>query len=121
VLTKISKDEQSKRDMRNKCTNYYRINQRELKKIDQFQRMYTPAKAIEWCTDDCFIHKLFNRPVRKEYIDLIYVFRIFIIDLSQQIEREKMKVTLIDFNRTRRSISKSNYTADRLAFYHEKY
>jgi hypothetical protein len=58
--------------------------------------MYTPEKAIEWCTDDCFIHKLFNRPVRKEYIDLIYIFCIFIIDFTlilyhgQQLSTEEL-------------------------------
>ncbi|CAF3178502.1 unnamed protein product [Rotaria sp. Silwood2] len=86
VLRQLPQDEQSKKDMLDKCIDYYQDNKRELKKIQQFRQMYTSDKAIQWYTHDCFLYRLLNKALRTEDIDLLYSFRFFIIDLCNQLE-----------------------------------
>ncbi len=47
--------------------------------------------AIEWYAVDSFVHKLANKALRSENIDLIYAFRFFISDPSAEIKREHIK------------------------------
>ncbi|CAF2915301.1 unnamed protein product [Rotaria sp. Silwood2] len=83
--------EDSKHEMLNKCSDYYRTNQVELKKIELFRNNYTSDKAIEWYTCDSFIYRLLNKALRTEDIDLLYLFRFYIIDLCSQIEQESKR------------------------------
>ena len=86
------------------CRNYYRNNKKQIKKIEQFRVSYTSDKAIEWYTDECFIYKLLNKALRVEDIELLHIFRFFIIDLCAALEREslewKNKATLTTFRGT---------------------
>jgi len=77
----------SKQDIIQKCRDYYRGNKHELKNIDIFERTYQPSDAIEWYTkSSSFISRLINKALRTEDIDLLYLFRFFIIDLSVQLK-----------------------------------
>lgn len=89
VLRQIPADEQSKQDMLEKCTDYYRGNRRELKKIEQFRTTYTCEEAIKWYTRDCFLYRLLNKALRTENIELLYSFRYFIIDLFNQLKIQR--------------------------------
>jgi tetratricopeptide (TPR) repeat protein len=91
VLRQMSADEQSKQDMLEKCTDYYRGNRRELKKIEQFRETYIREEAIKWYTRDCFLYRLLNKALRTENIELLYSFRFFIIDLCNQLEIQRCK------------------------------
>lgn len=88
VLRQMSQDEQSKKEMLNTCRDYYLNNKYELKKIDEFEKSYSHEQAIEWYTDECFLYKLLNKALRTEDIELLYIFRFFIIDLCAAIEDE---------------------------------
>ncbi|CAF1482633.1 unnamed protein product, partial [Rotaria sordida] len=83
--------EDAKHDMLNKCSDYYRTNQVELKKIELFRNSYTSDKAIEWDTCDSFVYRLLNKVLRTENIDLRYLFRFYIIDLCSQLEQESKR------------------------------
>ena len=97
VLRHMPADEQSKKDMLEKCTDYYRGNRRELKKIEQFRATYTHEETIKWYTRDCFLYRLLNKALRTENIELLYSFRFFIINLCNQlaIQRCTWKKTMI--------------------------
>ncbi|CAF0948433.1 unnamed protein product [Adineta steineri] len=88
VLRQMSQDKQSKKEMLDMCRDYYKNNKQELKKIEEFQNIYTRDKAIEWYTDECFLYKLLNKALRTEDIELLFTFRFFIIDLCSVIEKE---------------------------------
>ncbi|CAF1396045.1 unnamed protein product [Rotaria sordida] len=118
VLRQMPADEQSKKEMLEKCIDYYRDNKRELKKIEEFQLTYKCEEAIKWYTRDCFLYRLLNKALRTENIQLFYSFRFFIIDLCYQLEiqnlkRKKQKITKLyrgqrmskeEFMRVKRSI-----------------
>lgn len=88
TLRRMPQTEDAKNDMLNKCSDYYRTNQIELKKIELFRNKYTSDKAIEWYTRDSFVYRLVNKALRTEDIDLLYLFRFYIIDLCSQLEQE---------------------------------
>ncbi|CAF1249724.1 unnamed protein product [Adineta steineri] len=104
VLKQMSQDEQSRKEMLDMCRDYYKNNKQELKKIEEFQNTYTRDKAMEWYTDECFIYKLLNKALRTEDIELLFIFRFFIIDLCAVIEQEnqllKNKETLTLYHGT---------------------
>ncbi len=89
VLKQIPQDSQSKQGMIQLCQDYYQNNKNELKKIEKFQKMYRKDQAIQWYTDEGFLYKLLNKALRTENMELIYLFRFFIIDLCEAIENKK--------------------------------
>jgi tetratricopeptide (TPR) repeat protein len=92
VLRAMPQDERSKIDMLDKCDAYYRNCRREQKKIREFRIEYRRDKAIEWYTKECFLYKLLNKALRTEDIELLYLFRFFIIDLCADLEQESAKM-----------------------------
>ncbi|CAF5030685.1 unnamed protein product, partial [Rotaria sp. Silwood1] len=92
VLKQMTQDEQSKKDMLNKCRDYYQFDRKQLEKIEQFRNSYSRDRAIEWYTNECFLYKLLNKALRTEDIELLYSFRFFIIDLCLEIERESKEL-----------------------------
>jgi len=86
VLKQIPQDSQSKQQMIQLCQDYYQNNKEELKKIENFQKIYRNDQAIQWYTDKGFLYKLLNKALRTKNMELIYLFQFFIIDLCETIE-----------------------------------
>lgn len=89
VLIRMSDvdDNKAKKDMIEQCRSYYSENQSQLDIIDQFEKEYAPDQAIKWYTRDALIYRLLNRAFRTENIDIIYVFRFFVKDLYEQLQK----------------------------------
>jgi tetratricopeptide (TPR) repeat protein len=88
ALKQLPQEEQPKQQMLEMCRNYYKSNQHKLKKLDDFYQSYKDEDAIEWYANEHFLHKLLNKAFRTEDIELIYMFRFFIIDLYAVIEQQ---------------------------------
>ncbi|CAF3851274.1 unnamed protein product, partial [Adineta steineri] len=88
ILKILPTDEQAKEEMLEKSKEYYADDTVELLQIILFRYNYTTATAIEWYTDDTFVHKLVNKALRSENIELLSTFRFFIGDLSTAIKQE---------------------------------
>ncbi|CAF3428213.1 unnamed protein product [Rotaria sp. Silwood1] len=86
ILIQINYDETAICDMIDQCRSYYRGNERVQNDIDEFQQNYKPQDAVIWYTHDSFIYRLLNAAFRIQNIDIIFIFRIFIRDLYQQLE-----------------------------------
>ncbi|CAF1314566.1 unnamed protein product [Rotaria sordida] len=76
------------------CKEYYRGNTKEIKLIYEFEQNYQSQDAILWYSKQSFIYKLINKVLRTEDIDLLYTFRFFIGDLSENLQREHEKILL---------------------------
>ena len=87
----LPRDEQGKQEMIKKSQDYYIGQSAELLQIEQFRTTYTSEMAIEWYTADSFVHRLVNKALRSENIDLLYAFRFFYGDLSTGIKQEHVK------------------------------
>ncbi|CAF1353088.1 unnamed protein product [Adineta steineri] len=92
VLQQMPQDEKSKQEMIEQCQACYKFNEIQLKNIKDFQDNYNREKAIEWYTKDCFLYRLLNTALRTENIELLYLFRFYIIDLCWEIEQEYKKI-----------------------------
>jgi tetratricopeptide (TPR) repeat protein len=80
------------------CRKYYETDEHEQKKIDEFERDYTPDKAAFWYTKDSFVYRLLNAALRTDDIDLLFKFRFFIRDLFLQLNELYQSSTKIDTN-----------------------
>ncbi|CAF1633575.1 unnamed protein product [Didymodactylos carnosus] len=74
ILRKLPQTHQAKRDMLDKCREYYAWNETEMKKIEEFETTYYKDKAIEWYTRDAFVYRLVNKALRTEDVELLYLF-----------------------------------------------
>ncbi|CAF2356390.1 unnamed protein product [Rotaria sp. Silwood2] len=88
VLKSMPKSAGAKKTMVTTCRNYYRGNITELKNIDDFDRTYKSDEAIPWYTKETFVYKFINKALRTEDVDVLYQFRFYIMDLSEQLERK---------------------------------
>ncbi|CAF3234448.1 unnamed protein product [Rotaria sp. Silwood2] len=94
ILCNMKHGKRAKKDMLHFARQHYINNKRELAKINEFRKIYTIDKAIEWYTKDSFFYRLLNGALRSENFEVIYKFRSFIADLHQQLKT--MHQTYVD-------------------------
>ncbi|CAF0901561.1 unnamed protein product [Adineta ricciae] len=87
VLVSMEHSDEAKSDLLEISRQQYKDDQAENKKIDEFDRTYTPEHVVWWYTTDSFLYRLLNKALRIENIDIIYKFRLFLTDLDNQIKR----------------------------------
>jgi tetratricopeptide (TPR) repeat protein len=71
------------------CKKEYKDNETELAIIYEFEKDYSPSRALWWYTRESFLYRLLNKALRVQNIDLIFHFRFFIRDIGEQLERHK--------------------------------
>lgn len=99
VALHLPRDQLAKTQMIDECRRYYRNNTYELQLIDQFEEKYNQDQSIEWYSKECFIYKSINKAFRSEDLVNLFLFRLFIGDLSESIVGEH-KLMLKLSNRT---------------------
>ncbi|CAF4944081.1 unnamed protein product [Rotaria sp. Silwood1] len=113
VLLNLPQTLHAKEEMLSKCRDYYHQNKRQLENIDKFEQTYEPTKAIEWYTSTTFIYKQVNQALRTENIDLLYLFRFYIVDLCKMLQQEYLK--LKNLQKSRNILNFTLYRGLRLA------
>ncbi|CAF0896127.1 unnamed protein product [Adineta steineri] len=95
VLKNMPKTAEAKSTMVAICRTFYRGNIKELANIEEFDLTYQSEDAIEWYTRESFVYKFINKALRTEDVDVLYQFRFYIMDLSDQLELkfEQLKKT----------------------------
>ncbi|CAF0958499.1 unnamed protein product [Didymodactylos carnosus] len=86
ILLRLPQSVNAKKDLLDESRVYYRNNEKELEKVDEFEEYYESTNAIFWYTRDCFLFRLLNKALRTQDIDIIFKFRFFITDLYQQLK-----------------------------------
>ncbi|CAF3694001.1 unnamed protein product [Rotaria sp. Silwood1] len=92
ILKHMPTTDQAKKTMITTCRNYYRGKLTELVNIDEFDRTYKSADAIPWFVKDTFINKFINKVLRTEDVSVLYQFRFYIMDLSEQLEMKFLEL-----------------------------
>jgi tetratricopeptide (TPR) repeat protein len=69
----------------------YKNNKSEIETIHEFEQNYTPERAIWWYTRDSFLSRLLNKALRKQNIDLLFLFQFFVVDVRKQLENLQCK------------------------------
>jgi hypothetical protein len=85
ALMRLPINTSPKTEMINQCRSYYRNNSKQLEDIAEFEKTYHSSDAIYWYSRSLFVSHLVNKALRTEDMDLLYLFRFFIIDLSQNL------------------------------------
>lgn len=71
------------------CREYYKDNSDCLEIVDKFQKTYEPANAIWWYSKESFVYRLLNEALRKQNIDIIYLFRFLIRDIGLELDKHR--------------------------------
>ncbi len=84
-IIRMRSNEIDKNELINLCKNEYQDNNIELKKIIEFEKNYSPDKALWWYTRDTFFYKILNKALRTQNIHILFLFRSFIVDIRRQL------------------------------------
>ncbi|CAF3530295.1 unnamed protein product [Rotaria socialis] len=96
VLKAFPQDTLEKREMLDTCRHEYKHNGEETKIIEEFDSTYHSSQAVWWYTKECFLYRLVNKALRQENINLLRIYRFFIVDLCNQLEEEHRKRIVAD-------------------------
>lgn len=73
------------------CKKVYEGNSFETSNISEFQKEYSPDKAVWWYTRDTFFFKTLNAVLRTDNIHMIFLFRAYIADIQRQLKIDQVK------------------------------
>ena len=87
VLLRMHHKSTDRKELIDLCKEYSADNEEQLMIIEQFEREYTPDRAIWWYTRDSCFYRMMNKALRTQDFDILFSFRSFITDIAKQIER----------------------------------
>lgn len=71
------------------CKEEYSGNKSELEIVHEFEKEYSPTRALWWYTRQSFLYRILNKALRMQDVDILYLFRFFIRDLERQIDQHR--------------------------------
>jgi tetratricopeptide (TPR) repeat protein len=93
-LIKITPTEDDKKELISLCKQHYHGNLTSLKLIKEFEREYSPDRALWWYTRNSFLCQMLNKALRVQDIHLLFLFRFIIRDIEQQLEKNKYSIPI---------------------------
>jgi len=87
VLLRMKSNQKDKQQLIERCYNEYKDNDNELSIVQEFEREYLPYNALRWYTRESFVHKMLNKALRTQNIELLFLFRFIIHDIYEQLKR----------------------------------
>ncbi|CAF4547023.1 unnamed protein product, partial [Rotaria sp. Silwood2] len=85
VLLKMKPNEQDKRELYELCKKQYKDNEGEWQLVKEFYEKYQAKKAVWWYTRECFVHRVLNKALRVQDVDVLFLFRTVIRDILEQL------------------------------------
>ena len=67
----------------------YKDNKNELAIVHEFEKDYSSDRALWWYTRESFLYRQLNKALRVQNIDSLFLFRFFIRDIQEQLEKHK--------------------------------
>jgi tetratricopeptide (TPR) repeat protein len=71
--------------------NEYNGNPVQLAAVHEFETKYSPDKALWWYTRESFMHKILNKALRTQNIDILFLFRFIISDIDRQLKQNQCR------------------------------
>ena len=84
------------------CRYYYKNNEKELQKIDDLQKNYDSARAIDYYEQDTSLKLLVQEAFQEENIERIFALRFYIFDLHQQLIQLSNQKNIVSHSNTLR-------------------
>ena len=76
------------------CKKFYTDHPNELKIIGEFEQKYSSDQALWWYIQGSFLYRLLNKALRMQNINLLFLFRFFIHDIEEQLEKFRCTTTI---------------------------
>jgi hypothetical protein len=87
LIINLNKENEDRQSLNDYLKDYYANNRFDLEKVLEFERVYSPSTAIDWYTRDSFVYRILNKAFRLFDIKILILFRFFIHDLYQQLNK----------------------------------
>jgi len=71
------------------CREIYKDNKIQLNSIEEFEQTYSSNQALSWYIRDTFLSKILNKALCMQNIDILLLFRFFLLDIRQQLEQNQ--------------------------------
>ncbi|CAF1236402.1 unnamed protein product, partial [Didymodactylos carnosus] len=114
VLLHMKHTTNNRRELIKLCQQMYVGNAGELQTLKEFERTYSPEKAIWWYTKQSFVYRMLNKALRTQDIDVLVAFRFFITDLYNQLQELHQKQNRDTIRRVYRGQLMSKYELDQM-------
>jgi len=86
-LLRLRYSQTSREEFFDLCKKIYKGNYKQLSILEDFKESYIPERALYWYTRHSFLYEILNKALRVQDTDLLFLFRFFIQDLHQQLEK----------------------------------
>jgi len=86
LLRMKNKQTNDRKELLNLCRRQY---PNQISAIQQFETNYSARTALWWYTRDSFFYKILNDALRKQDIDVIYLFRLIIQDIYHELRKNQ--------------------------------
>ncbi|CAF1431777.1 unnamed protein product [Adineta ricciae] len=87
ILLRIKPTQEDRDELNFLLHKIYKGNASELAIVKEFDEKYRADDALWWYTRESFVYRLLNKALRVQNIDILFLFRFFIIDLQQQLAK----------------------------------
>ncbi|CAF1237620.1 unnamed protein product [Adineta ricciae] len=94
VLLRIKPTREDKDELISRCYKTYKENDIQLAAVKEFDGKYKSNQALWWYSRECFVYRILNRAFRTQDIDILYLFRFFILDLHKQLNEHRCKTSI---------------------------
>ncbi|UJR12001.1 hypothetical protein I4U23_016179 [Adineta vaga] len=88
-LLRMKSTSNDKNEFISKYRGEFKEDQNYLKILDEFEKEYSPDYSLRWYTRETFLYRLLNKALRAQDIDTLFLFRFFIHDLDEQLNRRR--------------------------------
>ncbi|CAF1383235.1 unnamed protein product [Didymodactylos carnosus] len=89
VLLRIKPNQVDKDEFIARCNKTFKENDSELAIVKEFNKKYSPDRALWWYTRESFVYRMLNKALRVQNTDVLFLFRFFIVDLQQQLSNHR--------------------------------
>ena len=86
-LLQLKPTEEDKNEFINYLKIQYKGNPTELSNVCEFEQNYSSNEVLSWYTRQSFFYKTLNAALRTQDIHVIFLFRAFIFDIYQKLQR----------------------------------
>ncbi|CAF1144089.1 unnamed protein product [Adineta ricciae] len=93
-LIRMTPTSSDKNELIEVCNQIYADSPNELTLLKEFQETYSSNRAIWWYTRETFLYRLLNKALRTKNFHLLFLFRFFLRDVSQQLKANQCTTSI---------------------------
>ena len=93
-LLRIRATDNDRNELIHLANQEYKDNTNELDIIREFEKEYSPDRALWWYTRESFLYRQLNKALRMQNIDSMFVFRFLIRDIEKQLKEHQCTTSM---------------------------